>query len=215
MRPAFVQVQIARARGSADEFERAYRQYASNSEEPAWLLDWNGALYFAMLGDKARARERFLAARSNPDWNTSPPELDRRSGEAILAWTEGRLEDADRLLAGSLRDASVMDRYFARSLAGAFHFTSGDCPRAVEHLEEARAIPWPAQPSYRPFELPLILHRLATCYERLGDLPKARERNAEMLKRWEKADEDIPLLVEAKAMRERLAGAPGVAGSHR
>ena len=27
-----------------------------------------------------------------------------------------------------------------------------------------------------------------------------------MLKRWEKADEDIPLLIEAKAMRERLAG---------
>jgi hypothetical protein len=50
-----------------------------------------------------------------------------------------------------------------------------------------------------------MLHGLATCYERTGDLAKARERNDEMLKRWEKADEDIPLLIEAKAMRERLA----------
>ena len=30
-----------------------------------------------------------------------------------------------------------------------------------------------------------------------------------MLHRWEKADEDIPLLVEAKAMRERLAATAG------
>jgi hypothetical protein len=60
-----------------------------------------------------------------------------------------------------------------------------------------------------------MLHRLATCYERQGDLTKARERNAEMLKRWERADPDIPLLVEAKAMRERLAVASGGASSPR
>ena len=63
--------------------------------------------------------------------------------------------------------------------------------------------------------LPLLLHRLATCYEKLGDLAKARERNTEMLKRWEKADEDLPLLIEAKAMRERLAAAAGGASSPR
>ena len=50
-----------------------------------------------------------------------------------------------------------------------------------------------------------MLHSLALCHEKLGDLAKARERNDEMLKRWENADPDIPLLVEAKAMRERLA----------
>ena len=142
----------------------------------------------------------------------------RERVRAVELWLRGlRLErdQADRLLAGNLGDASVMDRYFGRQLAGTFHFTSGDCPGAVKSLEEARAVPWPSQPWYRSYFLPLILHRLATCYEKAGDLPKARERNAEMLKRWERADPDLPLLIEAKAMRERLAGATDSASSSR
>ena len=63
--------------------------------------------------------------------------------------------------------------------------------------------------------MPFRLHRLATCHEKTGALPKVRERNAEMLKRWEKADEDIPLLVEAKALRERLATVTAGTGSPR
>ena len=125
------------------------------------------------------------------------------------------MEEADRLIAENLGDASVADRFYGRLLAGTFHFTSGDCPGAVKYLEEARAVPWPSQPWYRSYFLPLVLQRLATCYEKMGDLPKARERNAEMLKRWERADEDIPLLVEAKAMRERLAGVAGGTSSPR
>ena len=114
------------------------------------------------------------------------------------------MEQADKLILEDGRDNLVF-RFFGHLTAGSFHFTSGDCQGAVKHLEEARAVPWPAQPWSRSYELPLILHRLATCYEKMGDLPKARERNDEMLKRWEEADEDIPLLIEAKAMRERLA----------
>ncbi len=213
--PSWVAVQFARAKGSADELEPALLLYAREAKEPAWQVDLDGARYFAFAGDKVRSRARVLGVKSSPDWNTSLVELERRAGEAILAWSEGRLEDADRLLAGNLGDASVMDRYFGRQLAGTFHFTSGDCPGAVKSLEEARAVPWPSQPWYRSYFLPLILHRLATCYEKAGDLPKARERNAEMLKRWERADPDLPLLIEAKAMRERLAGATDSASSSR
>ncbi len=75
----------------------------------------------------------------------------------------------------------------------------------VEHFEAARALPWPSQPWWRSMHLPLLLHRLASCYEKTGDLSKARERNEELLKLWEEADEDIPLLIEAKAMQARLA----------
>ena len=52
--------------------------------------------------------------------------------------------------------------------------------------------------------------RLALCYEKLGDLPRARERNAEMLRLWAKADPDLPMLAEAKALQARLAAPPAV-----
>jgi len=60
-----------------------------------------------------------------------------------------------------------------------------------------------------------MIHSLATCYEKTGDLTRARERNDEFLRLWARADPDIPLLVEAKAMREKLAAAPGGASSPR
>ena len=46
---------------------------------------------------------------------------------------------------------------------------------------------------------------LAECYEKLGDLAKARERNDEFLRLWANADPDLPLLADAKALQVRLA----------
>ncbi|MCX5731010.1 MAG: hypothetical protein NTY18_06580, partial [Deltaproteobacteria bacterium] len=59
------------------------------------------------------------------------------------------------------------------------------------------------------------IQSLATCCEKLGDLAKARERNDEFLRLWANADPDLPLLVEAKAIRERLAMSAGGTGSPR
>ena len=57
--------------------------------------------------------------------------------------------------------------------------------------------------------------RLATCCRKMGHVAKAGERNGELLKRWAKADPDIPLVVEAKAIQERLATATAGTGSTR
>ena len=206
-RPAFGDVHAALTKGSADELEPALARWASGGEVTSCEADLGAGTFLAVVGDRARARQRILAARSSPDWNTSLPEMDRRVGDAILAWSDGRMEEADSILAENIRDASVADRYNGRLLAGTFHFTSGDCPEAVSHLEEARAVPWPSAPQVRSYNLPLLLHRLSICYEKMGDLPKARQRNDEMLKRWERADPDIPLLVEAKELQARLGGA--------
>ena len=210
--PPFVSTDIALLKGSVEEVEVAWNR----SEEKGASVEWNfetasapqilGAAFgYVVLGDRTRARERILRAKSTPDWSVSVLDSHRRQGEAILAWSEGRMEDADRIIAENIRESFPPHQFVALQLAGWFHFTSGDCPGAVKYLEEARAVPWPSQPWSRSYDLPRMLHGLATCYETMGDLPKARERNAEMLKRWEKADEDIPLLVEAKEMRERLA----------
>ena len=210
--PRYVSTEIALLKGSVDDLEAAWNRREERGPPVGWLFETasapqilGAAFGFLVLDDRTRARERILRAKSTPDWSISTIDSHRRQGEAILAWSEGRLGDADTIIAENIRESFLPHRWIGLQLAGWFHFTSGDCPGAVKHLEEARAVPWPSQPWSRSYDLPRMLHGLATCYERTGDLAKARERNDEMLKRWEKADEDIPLLIEAKAMRERLA----------
>jgi tetratricopeptide (TPR) repeat protein len=203
--PPWVLANIAEAKGSAGELEAAAILISEKGIQPALVIDSGAAQDFAIMGDRARARDRILRAKSTPDWTVNVTEQNRHKGDAILAWSEGRMEQADRLIAEMSGNADLLARFYILLLAGSFHFTSADCPGAVKYLEEARAVPWPSQWVARSYHLPLLLQRLATCYERAGDLTKARERNAEMLTRWEKADEDIPLLVEAKALQARLA----------
>jgi hypothetical protein len=50
-----------------------------------------------------------------------------------------------------------------------------------------------------------VLHSLATCYELIGKRAQARERNDELLRLWARADPDLPLLAEARDLRQRLA----------
>ncbi len=206
-RPEFAGTDIAAIRGSVEEVEAAWNRRAEDRNGDAWIFDSRAARDLAILGDRARARERILRARSTSDWTISADEFTRREGDAILAWSEGRMDEADRFVGEIFRDSALVDRWYGYLLAGSLHFASGDCPGAAKYLEEARAVPWPAQPWYRSYNLPLILHRLASCYEKMGDLAKARERNDELLKRWERADPDIPLLVEAKELQARLGGA--------
>lgn len=54
-------------------------------------------------------------------------------------------------------------------------------------------------------QIPRLLQSLALCHEKLGDLEKARAGNEELLRLWAKADPDLPLVIEAKAMQARLA----------
>ena len=177
------ELDIALAKGSVEETEAALIRLAETGESHESASDTRGdARLFALLGDKDRARERILRAKSTPDWTTTLREWERREGDAILAWSEGRMEEADRLIAENAPDPFLAFRFFTLFLAGTFHFTSSDCPGAVKHLEETRAVPWPSQPAYRSYYLPLILHRLATCYEKMGDLaegPRAERRDAE------------------------------------
>ncbi len=210
--PRYVSTDIATLNGSVEELEAAWNRREEQGPEVSWNFETasapqilGAAFGYVVLGDRTRARERILRAKSTPDWNVSALDSYRRQGEAILAWSEGRMEDADAIIAENIRESFPPHQFVALQVAGWFRFTSGDCPGAVKYLEEARAVPWPSQPWSRSYDLPRMLHGLATCYEKMGDVAKARERNAEMLKRWEKADEDIPLLIEAKAMRERIA----------
>jgi tetratricopeptide (TPR) repeat protein len=207
---------VAMTKGSADEYEAAAaEQLALQPELRGPELDADMAGLLAWLGDRSRAINYASRARSNPGWDQPLKGYDRRSLEATLAWAEGRTAEAKRTHIGEVQSSHLIRRYWGHIHLGTIALHEQDCPATVEHFEAARALPWPSQPYWRSAHLPLLLQRLATCYEKMGDLTKARERNNEMLKRWEKADEDIPLLVEAKALRERLAGVAGGANSPR
>jgi tetratricopeptide (TPR) repeat protein len=197
---------IAMTKGSAEEYAAAVEEQLALKPElrgPEVDADLTGQL--AWLGDRNRAITFATRARSSPGWDQPLKGYDKRSLEALLAWADGRTADAKRFHLSEVQSSHLIRRYWGHIHLGTIAFHEQDCPAMVENLEAARALPWPSQPWWRSAHLPLLLHRLATCYEKLGDLPKARERNAELLKLWERADEDIPLLAEAKTMQARLA----------
>jgi tetratricopeptide (TPR) repeat protein len=120
----------------------------------------------------------------------------------------GRRDDAaaDRLLQSMADDPLASLRASAHFIRGELARERGDCATAVPHLEFLReAGPSAVDLSQRR---PFLLQALAACYEELGDLPKARDRNDELLRLWVNADPDLPWLIEAKARRERLRVSP-------
>jgi hypothetical protein len=65
---------------------------------------------------------------------------------------------------------------------------------------------------------PQSLYFMAGAHERLGERREARALVDKLLELWKRSDTDLPLLVEAKAMRKRLGARPrrggGGHGSH-
>jgi hypothetical protein len=113
--------------------------------------------------------------------------------------------DAESLLRASAGHPHLGHRSWASHVLARVLRERGSCGEVVTVLERARSIPPSVVVEGRAFRIPLELHWLAECHEKLGDLPRARERNGEMLALWTNADPDLPLLLEAKALQARLA----------
>ncbi|HET8733522.1 MAG TPA: hypothetical protein VFM45_07120, partial [Anaeromyxobacteraceae bacterium] len=169
-----------------------------------WLEGPKSAVVTAMAGrlDLAAQTARAVLDGSAVRGLTAP---ERAFMEAILAASESRSRGSPPELVAIAEHPQVWWRFPGNVVLGHDLRARGDCPGAIAAYERASAIPWHWLVGEKSHLFPFVLHSLATCYEKTGDLVKARERNAELLKRWEMADEDIPLLVDAKAMRERLA----------
>ncbi len=123
----------------------------------------------------------------------------------IIAWGRGAREEARQGFAVLSSHGHVAARFWGHFMLGVLALEDGDCATSVAEMEEAwnAGIVYPADD--RIAMQSVLLLRMATCHEKLGDLVKARARNEELLRRWSRADPDIPLLLEAKAMRARLA----------
>ena len=174
-----------------------------------WLEGPKSAIVTAMAGrlDLAGPTARQVLDGGAIRDPTSP---ERAFMVAIVAASESGSGAAPPELLAVAQHPQVWWRFPGSVVLGHYLRARGDCAGAITAYERARAVPWAWLVGEKPALFPFVLHSLASCYEVVGDLAKARERNAEMLRLWVNADPDIPLLAEAKATRARIvaAGAP-------
>ena len=186
----------------------ALRSVTEALENVAPHYAWAWAVNAAVAGDVTVAGPLAAKALAGEHGAEIAREKRRLLG-AVAAWGNGSTDVAVRELHAVADLTVVSTRHIALLVLGELHRAIGECRRAIEPLERARNARWqPALADDVLSAIPGTLHSLADCYERTGDLAKARERNAEMLKRWARADPGLPLLVQAKAMRARLAASP-------
>ncbi len=169
----------------------------------------NAAIAFALAGDPAAARPLSAEAFADPGASEFPAHV-RPLHDAVMAWREGRLADAEATLRAVARSPFLDARYTALVVLGDVELGRGEAARAAEVLEQARAIPFSPVLGGLPYLQPLAQVRLAEAYDRVGERARARERLGEALRNWDRADADAPLVAEGRALRRRL-GAAGAA----
>jgi hypothetical protein len=158
----------------------------------------------------AAAMRTRLGTRWGPDAteSTYEPRGFHEVLDALASLGDGASDAAEQRLRAIPETPSLDSRFAAQFLLGEIARSRGDCGSAIEALERARATPWIivhfTRSRSRIWGEPGLVHSLAICHERVGDLAKARELNEELLRRWARADPDFPLLVEARAMKARL-----------
>jgi hypothetical protein len=163
----------------------------------------NYGIDLAVAGLVDEAAPILEKARASQEW-VGMQLADRTQAEALTDWAL-RLPDAEDRLRAAARMPHLGLRYEAARVLARHLREQGRCPEVVAILEGLRGI----QPSgvvvLRALYRAQHTQWLAECYEKLGDVAKAKERNDEFMRLWAKADEDLPLLADAKALQARLA----------
>ncbi|WP_158305924.1 serine/threonine-protein kinase [Anaeromyxobacter sp. Fw109-5] len=158
----------------------------------------------AFHGDERAARRAAAALEEG-----SAPETYHR---AIALANAGRHEQAIPLLRSLVASAD----YALVPALWQLHYLLGESlledGRPAEALEALRRIEWSAMKSDCPSwdqvaNYPRAQLVRARAYEALGRCDDAAAELDRLLARWRRADPDLPLVVEARAMRARLAGA--------
>ena len=154
------------------------------------------APYLAWLGDPVHARE--LASHLVP--GTSQYQL----FAAAVDWREGRPALARaNLEALEARDPLPVEAMIAPAfLRAEVAADEGLDAEAVEALRRFQRLPF--QPYWRSWAYPRSLFLLARSLDRLGKREEARAELDRLLRLWTHADQDLPLLNDARALKARL-----------
>jgi tetratricopeptide (TPR) repeat protein len=129
------------------------------------------------------------------------PGAGRMHYEATLAWRGGNREHALAILQEGARSAGRFRAGMEWQIANyAFELEhDADVIAATEALARMPSGPW------RGVGFAQALHWAAVSHDRRGEPARAVEKLGRLLMLWRRADPDLPLLAEAKAMHARLA----------
>jgi serine/threonine protein kinase/tetratricopeptide (TPR) repeat protein len=205
-------LRVATATRSLEGIRIAMQEIADlGADHPGLRLKGNVPLHQAILALAAAGQVASAThlvdegTRDDPAGERDDPE-GRRFLASFRTWAAGDHMGAKEFFREWTGKSDLGFRYTGFLLVGEMARQDGNCPAAVAALEQARSLPYAMNMIlFWPHTYPGLLHSLATCYEGMGDLARARERNDELLRRWARADPDLPLVLEAKAMQSRLA----------
>jgi hypothetical protein len=153
--------------------------------------------YF-LLGEDGRAAEVAGGLRGG----------ERELYEGILLWRRGDAAAA----AARLRPLLAADPVRREFWNWWFAYVAFDArldAEAIAAAERFEASATFALAPWRGWGLARLQVRQAEAHVRLGDRAAALATLDRLLARWKRADPGLPLLAEARALRERLAPAPG------
>ena len=182
--------EIARAKTSA---ERALAIARSRAALPGV------ALTLARVGDRARASELLEELRIRFPHDTVIQFTWIPGIEAALALERGEPDEALEALekAGSLENRHQGTIY----IRGLAYLAIGSPGEAVDEFERLLRIAVPTSPA---IERPLSHLGLARAHWLAGNEVEARKAYQTFFEAWQEADEDIPILLEARAEYENL-----------
>ncbi|HET9551746.1 MAG TPA: tetratricopeptide repeat protein, partial [Anaeromyxobacteraceae bacterium] len=188
---AYVRAVVAAATMEpAAVWREAAKAAASNSSDEPRL-----AVLLALLGDVTHAREIGAAAR--------PGSVERDQLDALLVWRGGNPVAAQaRLFAAEKRDPCPTAGLFPSHLLGEVASAAGDHRNVIGAAQRFGRL-WPGGYWFGWASSRMLLLS-ARAHAALGERAEARTEVDRLLARLRRADPDLPLLGEARALRARL-----------
>ncbi|HEU4383925.1 MAG TPA: protein kinase [Anaeromyxobacteraceae bacterium] len=156
------------------------------------------AVVLAALGDVARSKA--LGGRLAHDHHAG-----FRTARAVVAWKSGDREGALRSLAAIRRPLSDVYRGEILSELGLER-------EAVEAFRRYRRLRLAGYNGddwlLNPWAYPRSLYLEAAALDRLGERDEARRVLGRLLRLWQRADPDLPLVAQMKALRRKIGATP-------
>jgi eukaryotic-like serine/threonine-protein kinase len=191
---------------SLEETRRAIADLAPPVLARSAPMGAQAALALAVAGDLQAAEPLLARARLLPGWALVPAPT-RELIDGVMAWRAGRDEEATAHLRAAMDQPLAEVRYQSLAVQAELAWSRQRAAAAVAAAERAMAEPWSSGGSWYWLH-PRVLLVGAAAAERLGDRARARRHLDAFLTLWRRADPDLPLLAEARALERRLGAAP-------
>jgi tetratricopeptide (TPR) repeat protein len=149
-------------------------------------------LLLPVLGDDAGAAQAVAGMDKGQD---------RELHDAIAAWRRGDSDDALTRIRSIIARYPLMDSLGHWWLAYVA-FDARQDELALRAVESYERVPWQPIPlgMWRPWGLGRLLYKKALAQDRMGDQAGAVATVERMLAMWKKADPDLPMLAETRAL---------------